>query len=89
MLKNGQEDSNMWYIAVTAMFINLSVPVHTIFLGSFFSSESNCNYFLNKNYSFLNDSISQEFPLFEYQGKTYEIESTNFECKEYIPTITS
>ena len=43
----------------------------------------------NINYSFLNDSISQEFPLFEYQGKTYEIESTNFECKEYIPTITS
>tara|TARA_R110000737_G_scaffold203189_1_gene222305 strand:+ start:406 stop:645 length:240 start_codon:yes stop_codon:yes gene_type:complete len=79
----------MWYIVVTAMFINLSIPIHTVFLGSFFSDELSCNYFLNKNYSFLNDSLSQKFTSFIYEGKTYKLESTNFECKEYIPTTTS
>ena len=79
----------MWYIAVTIIYINLSLPLHSVWLSEFFYSEISCNNFLNENYLFLNEDISNEFPTFKHEEKIYKLESTNFSCKKYNSSIVS
>jgi hypothetical protein len=73
----------MWYIAVVAMFANFILPLHSVYQSEYFSSETACIEYLSQNSAFLYDSLTKEFPQYENQGKTYELESIILSCEYY------
>jgi len=73
----------MWYIAVVAVFIDFGLPLHSVYQSEYFSSETACIEYLSQNSDFLYDSVTKEFPQYENQGKTYELESITLSCEFY------
>tara|TARA_R100000742_G_C4279498_1_gene104253 strand:+ start:7635 stop:7874 length:240 start_codon:yes stop_codon:yes gene_type:complete len=77
----------VWYIAVVAVFIDFGLPLHSAYLAEYFSTEASCVEYLNKNSDFLYKSVTEEFPQYENEGNSYNLESITLSCKYYSPLI--